>query len=139
MRDSMFDDHSVRVTLLPAVRSANGTVNGTAVDMAGANNFFRSAMLAVVSGTITDGTHTIALQHSDDGSTGWTNVSAAEREGTIPALTTANDDTVYRQGYVGTKRYLRATITTSAAPATPAGGIVGVVVVLSQGSGRPVS
>jgi hypothetical protein len=139
MRDSMFDDTAVRMSLPPAIRAANGTVNGTAVDMAGTKNNFRSAMMVVFSGDMTDGTHTVALQDSDDGSTGWTTVTSDLIEGTYPAVTGTNDNAVYRVGYKGGKRYLRASLTTTAAPATPVGGTVGAVILLSQGSGRPIT
>lgn len=138
MRDSMYDDVAVRTALLPAVRSANGTVSGPAVDMAGNRNYFRVAMLVVVAGEVTDGTHTVRLEHSDDGSTGWVQVPAEQREGSFPAITSANDNSVHKIGYSGSKRYVRASVVTSGAPGTPVGGIISAVLLLSQGSGRPV-
>lgn len=133
----MYDDTAVRVSLLPAARSANGAVNGTAVDTAGTKNNFRSALLVVLAGTVTDGTHAVTVQESDDGTTGW--AAAPSTQGAVPAVTSSNDDTVYRLGIDVTKRYLRAVITTSAAPGAPIGGIIGAIFLLSQGSGRPVS
>lgn len=139
MRDSLYDDVAVRTALLPAVRSANGTVNGPSVDMAGTRNYFRVAMLVVIAGEVTDGTHAVFLEHSDTGVGGWTAVPAGEREGSIPAITSANDNAVYRVGYAGTKRYIRASITTSGAPGTPQGGIISAALLLTAGSGRPVT
>lgn len=139
MRDSLYDDTAVRVSLLPDVRAANGAVNGTAVDMAGSRNNFRVALLVVLAGTVTDGTHTVTLQASDDGATGWAVVPPEDREGSIPAITAANDLAAYRMGYVGGKRFLRAVITTSGAPATPVGGVIGAVILMSAGSGRPIT
>lgn len=132
MRDSMFDDTAARLTIPSALRT-NGTVNGTAVDTAGAGNFFRSAMLVVIGGTITDGTHTVTLQDSDDGSTGWAAVSADLIQGTLSGVTTGG---VQRQAYLGGKRYLRASVVTSGATT---GGTVTAVILLAQGSGAPVS
>lgn len=132
MRDSMYDDTAARLTLPVALRT-NGTVNGTAVDCVGSGNYFRSAMLVVVGGTVTDGTHTVSLQDSDDGSTGWAAVSSDLVQGSLVAATT---DSVQRQAYLGAKRYLRASVVTAGATT---GGTVTAVVLLAQGSGAPVS
>lgn len=135
MRDSMQDDTSARLTLAPALRAANATVNGTAVDLAGTGNFFRTAMLLVIAGAITDGTHTFVLQESDDGTT-FTNVAAGDLQGALAAVTTANANGVQRQSYVGARRYLRATVTTATATT---GGTTGAVILMTQGSGAPVT
>lgn len=132
MRDSMYDDTAARLTLATALRT-NGTVNGTAVDGAGSGNYFRSAMLVVVGGTITDGTHTVTLQDSDDGSTGWANVASDLVQGSLTAVTTGS---VQRQAYLGNKRYLRASVVTSGATT---GGTTTAIILLAQGSGAPVT
>lgn len=139
MRDSMYDDTAVRVSLAPAVRSANATVSGTSVDMAGNRNNFRVAMMVVIAGAVTDGTHTVSLEESDNGTTGWTAVAAENREGSFPAITSASPNTIYKVGYNGNKRHIRASITTTGAPGTPVGGTVSAIILLSQGSGRPVA
>lgn len=137
LRDSMYDDTGARPSLSPAARATNGAVNGAAVDMQGTRNWFRVAMMLVVAGTITDGTHTISLQDSDDGATGWVDVPADAREGAFPALTTADSNTVRRVGYLGRRRYVRAVITTTNAPATtPVGGIIGAAILLRGGRGQ---
>src|SRR4051812_22923395 len=102
----MQDDTAARMSLNTALRT-NGTVNGTGVDTAGTGNFFRSAMLLVVSGAVTDGTHTVTLQESDDNST-FTAVGSGDLQGSLTAVTTANANTVQRLSYLGSKRYLRA-------------------------------
>jgi hypothetical protein len=131
VRDSMFDDTTARVTLATALRT-NGTVNGTAVDTAGTGNNFRSAMLLLVPGTITDGTHTVTLQDSDDGST-FAAVPADQVQGTLSAAAT---NTPQRQAYLGSKRYLRASVVTAGATT---GGTTTAVILLAQGSGAPVT
>lgn len=131
MRDSMYDDTAARLTLATALRT-NGTVNGTAVDTVGTGNYFRSAMLLVVGGTITDGTHTVALQDSDDGST-FTAVPADQVQGSLVAVTA---NSVQRLAYLGAKRYLRAVVVTSGATT---GGTTSAVILLAQGSGAPVT
>jgi hypothetical protein len=135
MRDSMQDDTAARLTLTVAARTANATVNGTGVDMVGTGNSFRTAMLLVITGGVTDGTHTFKLQESDDNST-FTDVAAGDLQGTLTAVTTAQANTVQRQSYTGGKRYLRASVTTASATT---GGTFGAVLLLAQGSGAPVT
>jgi hypothetical protein len=133
----MYDDTAARPSLSPAARPNNGAVDGTSVDMQGTRNYFRVAMLIVVAGAITDGTHTVELQDSDDGTTGWTTVPADAREGAFPVLTTADANTVRRVGYLGRRRFVRARITTTNAPATtPVGGVIGAAILLREGRGQ---
>jgi hypothetical protein len=127
----MYDDTTARLTLATALRT-NGTTNGTAVDSAGTGNFFRSSMLLVVGGTVTDGTHTVTLQDSDDGTT-FAAVPSDQVQGSLAAVTTGS---VQRQAYLGAKRYLRASVVVSGATT---GGTVTAVVLLASGSGAPVS
>ena len=134
MRDSMQDDTSARMTLNTGLRT-NGTVNGTGVDLSGSGNFFRTAMLLVIAGAVTDGTHTVSLQESDDNVT-FTAVAAGDLQGALTAVTTGNVNTVQRQSYLGSKRYLRASVTTAGATT---GGTTTAVLLLAQGSGQPVT
>lgn len=140
MRDSMQDDTAARLTIAPALRAANATVNGTGVDLAGTGNFFRTGMLVVLAGAVTDGTHTFVLQESDDNST-FTNVAAADLQGSLAAVasgggTVSGPNTVQRQSYTGSKRYLRANVTTAGATT---GANTAAVILLAQGSGQPVT
>jgi len=134
VRDSMQDDTSARMTLNTGLRT-NGTVNGTGVDLSGSGNFFRTAMLLVIAGAVTDGTHTVSLQESDDNVT-FTAVAAGDLQGALTAVTTGNVNTVQRQSYLGSKRYLRASVTTAGATT---GGTTTAVLLLAQGSGQPVT
>jgi len=135
MRDVMQDDTSARVTIVPLLRSANTAVNGTGVDLTGTGNFFRAAMLLVIAGAITDGTHTFKLQESDDNST-FTDVGAGDLSGSLTAVTTANASSVQRQSYTGSKRYLRAVVTTAGATT---GGNTAAVIIMASGSGATVT
>jgi hypothetical protein len=130
----MQDDTSARMTLNTGLRT-NGTVNGTGVDLSGSGNFFRTAMLLVIAGAVTDGTHTVSLQESDDNVT-FTAVAAGDLQGALTAVTTGNVNTVQRQSYLGSKRYLRASVTTAGATT---GGTTTAVLLLAQGSGQPVT
>lgn len=131
----MQDDTAARLSIPPLLRSANTTVNGTGVDLAGTGNFFRAAMLLVIAGAITDGTHTYKLQESDDNSS-FTDVAAGDLQGALTAVTTAGANAVQRQSYTGSKRYLRAVVTTASATT---GGNTAAVIIMSEGSGQPVT
>jgi hypothetical protein len=135
VRDSMYDDTAVRISLPIAARTTNTTVNGTTVDLAGSGNFFRSVMAVGISAAITDGTHTIVLEDSDNG-TAWTPVDSQYLQGTLTAFTTASANTAQRQAYTGEKRYIRAKVTSAT---VTTGGTVGVIFLLSSGSGQPVT
>lgn len=134
MKDSLYDDTAVGLSLAPAARNTATTVNGTAVDMAGSGNFFRNALFIVVVGTVTDGTHTITFQGSDDGATGWANLDASAMQGSVPVLAPANSNKTYRVAWDGgNKRYVRAVATVGGTPTT--GAVYGVVVAMRGRSG----
>jgi hypothetical protein len=117
------------ITLSPAVRTASA--NGTGVDLRG----FHSAAVVVATGTITDGTHVVEVQESDDNST-FTAVADGDLQGTEPSIGSANDDTVYKIGYVGTKRYIRAATTVSG---TTSGGAYSAMVIRGNPEDSPVA
>lgn len=126
MKRSPHTDHLTKETVAIATHAAS--VTGTTVDRTnGEHEMFRSALILVHTGTVTDGTHTVEVQESDDNST-WTAVADAHLEGTEPAIGSADDNKVYELGYMGYKRYLRVNVTVSGAPAT--GGEYGALVVL---------
>ncbi len=125
----LYNNLDVVQSLPPAARTANA--NGAGVDMHG----FHGAMVVVSTGTITDGTHTIEVQESDDNST-FTAVADADLQGSEPAIAAANDNQVYRIGYMGTKRYIRVAVTVAGATT---GGVYGAVVVRGHPRKAPVS
>lgn len=131
---SVMDQVVVKQSLSPAIRT-NGTANGVAVDRA-ANGGMQEAVVLVCTGTVTDGSHAITLEESDDGSTGWTAVAAAQLQGSLPTALAANDDTVYEVGVRATKRYLRVVGTTSGATT---GGAFFASVILGAPRFSPVS
>jgi len=116
---------SVAQTLAPAARTASA--NGTGVDLQG----YESAAVVIAAGTITDGTHTIEIQESDDNST-FTAVADADLQGSEP---TVASNTVYEVGYLGSKRYIRAITTVSGATS---GGVYGAVVVRGHARSKPI-
>ncbi|WP_392967178.1 hypothetical protein [Streptomyces sp. LN245] len=131
MRDA-YANVSVRETLAIVARTASA--NGTGVDRVGGGAMYQDAAIIVHTGTITDGTHAIDVQESDDNTT-FTSVAAAELQGTEPSIGAADDNKMYVVGYKGTKRYLRAVVTASG---TTSGGIYGASVLLANPRNAPV-
>jgi len=101
------------------------SVNGPAVDLAN----FASNEITFAPGTITDGTHTPKLQDSPDGTT-WTDVAAADMDGTLAALAS---DTLQSVAYIGSKRYIRCVVTVAGATT---GGVYSATV--TRGNGRKI-
>lgn len=104
MKDT-FHGSKVVATLAPAVQAA--TLKGDPVDLQG----FSSALLAINTGAIAAaGAFDVKMQESNTTTDAdFTDVAADDLLGTLPATLAAS--TVYRQGYIGSKRYVRAVIT----------------------------
>ncbi len=133
-KNNPYNNLLVKRALSPALRT-NGAVNGITIDRAEDNCYFQDLLFCVQSGTITDGTHTVEVQDSDDG-TNFTAVVDALLDDTEPAIVAADDDKVWAIGYRGLKRYARVVVT---AAGTTTGGIVGVVAVLANPRNAPVT
>lgn len=113
MRD-LNNQISSAVCIAPAA-NRTATTNGTGVDLAG----YRSACAVVQYGTVTDGTWTAKIEESDDNSN-WSDVAGADLSGSFTARTSSNDETVEEVGYLGSKRYIRVTVTETVASSTGA-------------------
>lgn len=133
MRRTLYNVALTKSTIGPAANRATSTTGAT-VDRMTDQGGFRSALVVVHAGVVTDGTHTVVVEDSPDG-TNWTAVADQFLQGTEPAITSANDDTVYEIGYVGHQRYLRASVTVSGAPAT--GGLYSAVILLGWPRSMP--
>jgi hypothetical protein len=105
-------------TLIPATQSA--TAKGTAVDLQG----FNSASVIVNTGAIVSaGLYVMSVQESDTTTDGdFTDVAAGDLLGAFPASLAASS--VYKVGYKGSKRYIRAVITKTSGTSIDAGAIV---------------
>lgn len=117
MKD-MYSDVSVVQTLAPVAQTA--TLAGDVVDLQG----FNSATLVVNTGAIAAaGLYDVRLQESATvTSEDFTDVAAADLLGALPAGLAAAS--VYKQGYVGNKRYIRALITKQSGTSIVAGAVV---------------
>lgn len=132
MHPNPYDNLLVKQSLVPAARTASA--NGTAVDRAEDDSMFQDALVVVACGTITDGTHTVEVQDSPDGTT-WTAVASEFLQGTEPAVAAADDNGTFELGYLGDRRYLRVVVTVAGATT---GGVYGAAVVLSNPRRAPV-
>lgn len=121
-------------SLSPAART-DGTANGVAVDRA-LNGGMQDAVVLISTGTITDGSHAIAIQDSADGSTGWAPVAADQIQGAAPTIVAANDDTVFTFGVLASRRYLRVVAVTST---STTGGVFGASILLGSPRYAPVN
>lgn len=104
-------------SLVPAVVTA--TTKGSNADLQG----FNSATLIINTGAIAgDGLYVIACQESDTTTDGdFTDVVAGDLLGLLPAALEAS--TIYKQGYVGNKRYIRAVITKTSGTSIAVGAV----------------
>ncbi|MBD0837375.1 hypothetical protein [Streptomyces sp. TRM68416] len=133
MHPNPYNNLLAKRSLAPAARTASA--NGTTVDRAEDDAMFQDALVVIDAGVVTDGTHTFEVQESDDGAS-WSAAADEDLQGAEPAVTAANDDTVYEIGYLGAKRYVRVAVTVTGGPAT--GGVYGAAVVLSNPRRAPV-
>lgn len=115
-------------SLKPQARTA--AANGTGVDTRG----YGAVAFLVDKGVITDGTHVLTVEESDDDST-YTAIAAADLDGSFTPLTSAVTATTQKVGYKGNMRYVRAVTTPSG---TTTGGVYSVGVLLGHAEQRPV-
>lgn len=135
MRHTLYN-HCLVKPALPSAARTNAVVNGTTVDLGVFGNDFRTVMFVVSTATITDGSHAFTMQDSPDGSA-WSTVPAAKRQGSLPTIVAADDDSLFSFGYiVDTNQYVRLVATTTGATT---GGIYAAVAVLSEASSSPVA
>lgn len=117
MKDT-YSSLGIVATLDPADHAA--TTKGNAVDLQG----FNSANLVINTGVITAaGKYDVKLQESDTTTDGdFTDVAAGDLLGKLPTALAAA--AVYKQGYKGSKRYLRAVITKQSGTSIIAGAVI---------------
>lgn len=89
------------------------TATGAVIDLQG----FDSATIAFLVGTLTDGVHTVKVQHGDLAN-GSDMADLAATDWTGRALDVLHSDVNQRVGYIGTKRYIRAINTITGGPST---------------------
>lgn len=130
---SLYDVVTVRRSLSPLVR-ANGTASGAAVNLGISGS--DSAIVAVVTGLITDGSHAVSVEESDTGTGAWTAIPVGRLSGALPTMTATDDDTQFEIGVVAGKQFLRAVVTTTGATT---GGLFAAVIATGEPGITPVS
>lgn len=127
------NDFDAAQDIAPAAVNKTNIAPASGVDLAG----YDGAMACFDVGAITDGTHTPALQESDDNST-FTDVAAADLVGSFSAVSNGSgENAVQRVGYIGTKRYIAVKVTVSGAPAT--GGFYTSTIIRGHAKQGPLS
>lgn len=129
MRRTLYNTVVTRLAV-PFANRVNGTVTGTTIDRTdptGGADYTTVALFVVTTGAVVDGSHAVAVQDSDDGST-WAAASAESLQGAVPTVGSTDDDKVYEIGYVGTRRYVRVNVVTTGATS---GGAFGAVALLT--------
>ena len=112
MRDIMDRVHLQPAFPPKAAVTDNTAQVSTAADLKG----YGSAMLAFITGTLSDAdaTFAVTMEESDDNSS-WSSVAAADLTGTttLAGFQFDDDNECRKIGYIGLKRYVRATVTPS--------------------------
>lgn len=119
MRD-LYSNIAALPALAPAVQAAAG--NGLAIDTLGAGKLAFVVTTGAVDGS---GNFGVKLQESDTGTSGWTDVVAAQVDSTAPATLAANS--AYRLGYRGWKRFVRLALTKASGTSIAAGAVAVIV------------
>jgi hypothetical protein len=110
------------------------TTVGNIIDSAG----FASLVLTLATGTVTDGDYTLVVEHGDDSAlSDATTVAATDLIGGLPSFTADTDDNLAKAvGYVGKKRYVRASIVSAN---TTSGAFIGVVAIKGHAISKPTA
>jgi hypothetical protein len=125
MRD-LHNNLSIAIAKTVAAITTNTTTNGAVVDLQG----FGSVEFSIHSGTLTDGSYAINVQHGDlaNGSD-MADAPASALLGAEPTFALTDDDTVKTVGYVGSKRYVRIQIVSTS---VTTGGTLGATAIRSR-------
>lgn len=136
MRDLMNNIQLKRVISPAAAVTDNTAFVGQVVDKRG----YDSLTYAIATGSLADAdaTFTVLLEESDASGSGFAAVDDKDLLGTeaLASFTFADDDKVFKIGYIGNKRYTRLTIT----PANNTGNVfISAVAVLGHPALAPAA
>lgn len=133
MRDSYNNLNGV-IALNFQTISSDTTTAGNEIDMQG----YHSITFFPQTGTVTDGDYTILIQESDTSGSGYSDVADADLIGTeADASFTADDDdnSILKIGYIGNKRYVKASVVSTN---TSSGAVYGITAVQGHAEDAPV-
>lgn len=132
MEKELHSNIAVSVALASAVLTT-GINNGLIID----TKDYESLEFIIQSGTVTDGTHDVKIEESDDsGMVGATDVTADELLGLAKQFGVADDDVAHRIGSIGKKRYQRLVITSAG---TTTGGVFAATAVQGHPKHAPIA
>lgn len=127
---NLYPDVEPELSLEPAALITTDAT-GTSVDLSG----YEGAAFVLSVGVITDGTHTIEYQESDNDST-FTAIAAADLVGDAEqVLVAANDQAVFVTDYVGDSRYVQVATVVTDSPGT--GGYYTAMVMKRRARHKP--
>lgn len=112
MRKSLYHDTKHVNGMTSAAISSNTATNGATVDLAQTTGGdWRTCLFLVIGGTITDGTYTLSLEDSDNGSA-WAAVTGNDKVIGPSSTITATGGTAEIE-YTGNRRYCRVVVTST--------------------------
>lgn len=119
MKRDLVNNIGIEQGLAPAVKEA-ASETGAAIDLRG----FESATVVINTGAIAgDGDFSLRVQHSDTtNGGGFEDVPAGRLIGDLPE--TLEEDSTYRQGYIGMKRFIRLVLTRAGGTSIALGAVV---------------
>lgn len=112
MRESLYHKTKHVNGMTSASISSNTATNGASIDLAQASGGdWRTCLFLVTGGTITDGTYTLSLEDSDNGSA-WAAVTGSDKVLGPSSTVTATGGTAEIE-YAGNRRYCRLVVTST--------------------------
>lgn len=119
MKRDLVNNIAVEAALVPAVKNS-ASETGNPIRLRG----FESATLVINTGAIAgDGDFSLKLQHSDTTTGGdFVDVPAAWLIGSLPS--TLEENSTYKQGYIGMKEYVRCVLTRAGGTSIALGAVV---------------
>lgn len=111
-------------------QTVTGDITGNQIDVTG----FRSIAIVAIVGSVTDGTHVLTVQESDNGSD-WSDIPAEEIDGNLDDITSSNAGN-QKVNLMTSKKYIRVNV---AASGVTSGGDYAVAVVKGNSRKEPVA
>ena len=114
--------------------ATNTTTVGNIIDSKG----FASLTYSLVTGTVTDGDYALIIEDGDDSAlSDAAVVSVTSLVGALPAFDdNADDNKALSVGYIGKKRYVRASLVSTN---TASGAVIGVVAIKGHAITKPTA
>jgi hypothetical protein len=110
MNQDLYSDISVAATV--EAQQVTNALTGATVDLQG----YESAVVIINAGTQSGTSFTPKVEESDESTQNFTDVTTSDlKGGDFPAITTANDEATFVRGYLGSKQYIRVSLSAATA------------------------